>query len=222
MNLNIFSLSATERKKRQKFHCIHRNNGLYHPNCYNKHYKIEPEKIGFLDIETSNLSSDFGIILCYAIRYGNKTISNSITPAEIKAGSYDKRLLTDLCKDLRKFNRVITWYGYKFDIPYCRSRAILHKLDFPIYKEVYHTDAYQKAKILIRTLHSKRLGVVASFYGIKAKEHSLNPTIWLKCLSGDTKALRFVQTHCDEDVYSLQQVWDRVLLPYVILAKSSI
>jgi uncharacterized protein YprB with RNaseH-like and TPR domain len=98
---------------------------------------------------------------------------------------------------------------------------MLHKLDFPLYKEVYHTDAYQRAKILIRTLHSKRLGVVASFYGIKAKEHPLNPTVWLRCLSGDQDALDFVNLHCKEDVHSLEEVWKR-LAPYQKLAKSSI
>lgn len=179
------------------------------------------EKIGYFDIESSNLSSDFGTVLCYAIKHDKGVISNRLTTKEIKEGIYDKRLLSDLCKDLRKFDRIITWYGYKFDIPFVRSRAILHKLNFPLYKEVCHTDAYQKAKILIRTLHSKRLGVVAGFYGIKAKEHPLNPTVWLRCLSGDIDALEFVQTHCNEDVASLEKVWKR-LMPYQKLTKTSI
>jgi hypothetical protein len=98
---------------------------------------------------------------------------------------------------------------------------MLHKLDFPLYKEISHTDAYQKAKVLIRTLHSKRLGVVSAFLGIKAKEHPLNPDIWLSCLSGNQKAIDFVQTHCNEDVTSLENVWKR-LSPYQKLTKTTI
>ena len=218
--LNLKAISKSELNDRLDFHCIHRHNGISHHQCYDQ-AKGLVEKIGFFDIETSNLSSDFGTILCYAIKHSEGIIVNSLTPQEIKDGTYDLRLLTDLCVDLKKFHRIITWYGYKFDIPFVRSRAILHKLDFPLYKEVYHTDAYQRAKILIRTLHSKRLGVVASFYGIKSKEHPLTPTVWLRCLSGDQDALDFVQTHCNEDVASLEAVWKR-LAPYQRLAKTTI
>lgn len=218
--MNIFALSKSEIKARQEFRCVHRHNGISHHLCFEQDRGLV-ENIAYFDIESSNLSSDFGTVLCYALKHKDGLISNSLTPQEIKDGSYDKRLLTDLCTDLRKFHRIITWYGYKFDIPFVRSRAILHKLDFPLYKEVYHTDAYQKAKILIRTLHSKRLGVVASFFGIKAKEHPLNPTVWLRCLSGDQDAINFVQTHCNEDVTSLEAVWKR-LVPYQKLTKSSI
>jgi uncharacterized protein YprB with RNaseH-like and TPR domain len=218
--LNIHALSETELKKRKNFRCVHRHNGFSHSNCYEQDNQLT-EKIGYFDIESSNLTSDFGIILCYSIKHSDGIISNSISPQELKSGIFDKRLLTDLCKDLRKFDRIITWYGYKFDIPYCRSRAMLYKLDFPLYKEISHTDAYQKAKILIRTLHSKRLGVVASFFGIKAKEHPLNPSVWLRCLSGNQDAIDFVQTHCNEDVHSLEEVWKR-LAPYQKLTKNTI
>ncbi len=218
--LNLKAISKTELNNRLDFKCIHRHNGISHHQCYDQ-AKGLVENIAYFDIESSNLSSDFGTVICYALKHKDGLISNSITPQEIKEGIYDNRLLNDLCKDLRKFHRIITWYGYKFDIPFIRSRAILHKLDFPLYKEVYHTDAYQVAKILIRTLHSKRLGVVASFYGIKAKEHPLNPTIWLRCLSGDQEALDFVQTHCNEDTVSLEAVWKK-LAPYQRLTKTSI
>jgi uncharacterized protein YprB with RNaseH-like and TPR domain len=219
--LNTFALNKTETRKRKEFRCKeHSHDGFEHPRCFDREQGLE-EKIGYFDIESSNLTSDFGIILCYAIKHKDGVISNSITPQELKEGSFDKRLLTQLCVDLRKFDRIITWYGYKFDIPYVRSRAMLHKLDFPLYKEISHTDAYQRAKILIRTLHSKRLGVVANFLGIKAKEHPLNPEVWLKCLSGNQDAIDFVQLHCNEDVISLENVWKR-LEPYQKLCKTSI
>jgi len=218
--LNLKAISKSELNDRLEFRCIHHHNGVSHHCCYDQ-AKGLVENVAFFDIESSNLSSDFGTVLCYALKHKDGVISNQITPQEIKTGTYDKRLLNDLCADLKKFHRVITWYGYKFDIPFVRSRAILHKLPFPLYKEVLHTDAYQVAKILIRTLHSKRLGVVASFYGIEAKEHPLNPTVWLRCLSGDQDAIDFVQTHCNEDVASLEKVWKR-LEPYTRLCKSTI
>jgi uncharacterized protein YprB with RNaseH-like and TPR domain len=218
--LNLKAISKTELNDRLDFRCIHRHNGISHHQCFDQERGLV-EKIGYFDIESSNLTSDFGIILCYSIKHKDGVISNSITPQELKEGSFDKRLLAELCLDMRKFDRIITWYGYKFDIPYVRSRAMLHKLDFPLYKEVLHTDAYMKAKILIRTLHSKRLGVVANFLGIEAKEHPLNPEVWLKCLSGNQDAIDFVQTHCNEDTASLEKVWKR-LAPYQKMCRTSI
>ena len=217
--LNLFALSKAERNKRLCFRCIHRHNGITHSPCYDKANGLI-EKVGFFDIESSNLTSDYGLVLCYAIKHEGGLISNSITPQEIK-GSQDKRLLTDLCKDLRKFTRIITWYGTWFDVPFCRSRAIYHKLDFPVWKEVYHTDAYLIAKKKLATIHSKKLKIVAEFYGIPAKKHAINPQVWLKCLSGSQKALDFIQIHCEEDVETLRRVWQR-MEPYTQLTRTSI
>jgi hypothetical protein len=98
---------------------------------------------------------------------------------------------------------------------------MLYNLPFPLYNEVRHTDAYLVIKHKFGTLHSRRLGVVAPFYGISAKGHPLNPTIWLKCLSGNKKALDFVWTHNKEDVVSLKKLWKKVS-KYVKLNKTSL
>lgn len=183
---------------------------MHHPACYDKANGLY-EKVGYLDIETSNLSSDFGCILSYCIKEDNgEIIGRCLTPQEIKEGIYDKNLLGELCEDLRKFTRVITYYGGKFDIPFIRSRALLHHKKFPEFGQLLHTDAYMTMKFKFRTLHSKRLGVVAPFYGIASKGHPLNPTVWLKCLSGNQNALNFVFTHNKEDVVSLEKLWHKV------------
>ena len=219
--LNVHALTESEIRRRKAFRCVHRHDGFSHSNCFDQANNLV-EKVAYFDIESSNLTSDFGCVLTYALKSDDVVISNKITPQEIKDGSYDKRLLADLCVDLRKFRRVITWYGSKFDIPFVRSRCILHKHDFPLYKEILHTDAYMIAKNTLRTLHSKRLGVVAEFYGIEAKQHPLNPTVWLRCLSGDQESIDFVQTHNIEDVVSLEKVCKRAIFPYTKLAKTSI
>lgn len=203
------SIKKAELVERVNYRCGHGKTGITHPNCFDKQYKQE-EVIGYLDIECSNLAADFGIVLSYCIKYDKgDVIKNVITPKEIKNGTFDKRLMQDLCRDIRKFNRIITFYGRRFDIPFLRTRCIYHKLDFPFHKEVYHTDAYFIARYKLR-MHSNRLGVVAPFFGIKAKEHPLNGEVWLKCLSGDKKALAYTLTHNEEDVVSLEKFWQRV------------
>lgn len=218
---NPFALSESEKKKRLKFRCKHRHNGISHFSCYDKRNGFI-EKIGYLDLETSNLKSDFGIILSYCIKEdGGKIVGRSLTPSEIKNGIYDKKLLKELCVDIRKFTRIITYYGTKFDIPFMRSRCLLYHLNFPVWKELSHTDAYYVVKHRFGTLHSRRLGVVAPFYGIESKGHPLNPTIWISCLSGNKRALSWVFTHNKEDVVSLEKLWHKICI-YTNMKRTSI
>ena len=46
--------------------CRHRHLYIEHYNCYLKEHP-DREKIGFLDIESSNLDGDYGIMLSYWI-----------------------------------------------------------------------------------------------------------------------------------------------------------
>ena len=223
---NPYAISRTELRNRKKFRCVHRHDGTLpngHPKCYDQSNGLV-ERIGFLDIESTNLKSSFGIVLSYCILgNNNKLYKRIITPEELKSGKFDKPLLEQFCKDVRNFDRIITWYGFFFDVPFLRSRCDLYSLDFPIFKEILHTDAYFVCKKLYATLHSKRLGAVCQFFKIKAKGHPINPDIWLKCLSGDKEALSFVgDKHNYEDVCSLKEVWDKKLSRHVVLTKSSI
>jgi uncharacterized protein YprB with RNaseH-like and TPR domain len=219
--LNIHSLSLRELQARKSFRCVHYHNGLSHSSCYDQAHGLV-ERIGYFDIESSSLTSDFGTVLVYCIKHETGILTNKISPYEIANGIYDRRLLSELCVDLRKFDRIITWYGAKFDIPFVRSRCILHGHNFPLRGEILHTDAYLYAKHLLRTLHSKRLGEVAKFYGIAAKEHPLNPTVWLRCLSGNQKAIDYTMTHCKEDVIALEKVCKKTIFPYIKFSKTSI
>jgi uncharacterized protein YprB with RNaseH-like and TPR domain len=78
--------------------------------------KIAPEneRIGFLDIETSNLVADFGIILSYCIKplgHGKKIDEARITKKDIREGREDGRVVEKLLRDLAKYDRVVTYYG---------------------------------------------------------------------------------------------------------------
>ena len=217
---SITQISKDELVDRLNFRCSHRHNGVDHWDCYDQQ-NGGPERVGFLDIESTNLKASFGIVLTYCIKAdGGEIIENSVRPTELRRKVYDKRLMSDFCSHVRKFDRLITWYGNKFDIPFLRTRCLLYGLPFPLYKECLHTDAYLVARHKLK-LHSNRLGAVSEFFGIPAKEHPLNPEMWLGCLSGDKKAIDFVLTHNREDVVSLEAVWGRIQA-HSRLAKTSI
>lgn len=207
--MNFANLKKVDIIKRSHYKCQHGHTGLAHPNCYSEETG-DKEKLGFLDIEASNLNANFGFILSYCIKRENgEVIKNLITPEEIWSGDFDKRLSEDLCGHIREFDRVLTYYGARFDIPFIRTRCIYQKVEFPLYQEVKHTDVYDIAKRKLN-LHSKRLGVICDFFGIAAKGHPIKPEIWNKCCAGDQKSLDYVLTHNIEDVEALENLYHRI------------
>jgi uncharacterized protein YprB with RNaseH-like and TPR domain len=220
MSFNPFTLSKTERKARLEFRCkAHRHDGISHHFCYDREKGIS-EKLGILDIESSSLVCDYGIIWSYCIKEEDgEIISNVIKPAELKNHIYDKRLLSDFCQDVRKFDRVVTWYGGGFDLPMLRSRCLKWDLPFPIFNEIKHTDAWKIAKFKLK-LHSNRLGVVAEFFGIPAKQHPLKSDIWLQAFGGEQKALDYIVVHNKEDVITTERVWKKICSAIKLTATS--
>jgi uncharacterized protein YprB with RNaseH-like and TPR domain len=216
----IVNFARTTKKEiiwMSKHLCEHGHTYLAHPNCYPGQ---PPERIGFLDIEASNLNADFGIILSYCIGHADGIIANVIKPTELKSKQTDKRVVQDLLKDLEEFDRVVTYYGTKYDIPFIRSRALEHKLTFPDFGTLYHTDVYYWAKAKL-CIHRKRLQTVCDFLGIKAKEHPLHGGMWTKALSGCSKSLDYILTHNMEDVTSLAEVF-YTLSPFCPLRNASV
>lgn len=204
----------------------HSHSYLEHYDCYLKDeipdapYK---EKLGHLDIETSDLNANFGYIFSYAIKEdAGKILGRVLLPNEVRSGAFDKALVGEMCRDLRKFDRVTTYYGgdHRFDLPFMRTRALFYRADFPLYREVLHTDIYPIVRNKLK-LNRNRLATVCMLLGIPAKGHYLNPTIWCNARAGDKKSLDYIWRHNCEDVESLEAV-AKVLLPYQKSNKGSV
>lgn len=201
-----------------KWRCNHRHNGVRHFSCFLKEFDIK-ERIGFLDIETSNLKANFGIVLCWCILAEDGTLYEDwITKSDF--AWEDKRIIISCIDTLKAFDRVITHYGTYFDIPFLRSRAIIHGLDFPKYGELYHTDVWKMAKSKL-CLHSNRQDIIAeSLHGKTIKTRISHPA-WRKAMMGDIEASMEVLNHCEKDVEDLRKNYNS-LLPYCNIIRSSI
>jgi len=215
--MNIANLTKAEIIKRANFKCKHSHNGLEHPQCF----VSNDGKIGFFDIETTNLKANFGIVICYSLKseFG-EVITNAITPEEILNETYDKRLLKELCVDLRKFSRIATYYGKRFDVPFVRTRCLKFGLDFPPYMALWHTDVYDIIRRKCK-FHSNRLQVACDFFGIESKGHPINFEVWMKCLAGKQEAIDYVIDHNKEDVVCLEELW-HIVMDTARVVKSSI
>ena len=199
--------------------CQHGERYLQHPACF---FKEKPEgapvveRIGFLDIETSNLHGNFGYIFSYCIKeLDGDILGYCITPDEIRKHLFDKNLMKQLCVDIKKFHRIIVYWGknYRFDIPFCRTRALKWGFPFPEHKDLVVNDLFDVVKSRLR-LHRNRLENACNFLDIPSKEHRLDPDIWQKAMSGDQRALDWIYEHNKEDVVSTEAVWKKVYMFY--------
>ena len=205
-------------------YCKHGHSYLEHYNCYLRE-NPSPEKVGYFDIETftSNFYADRGLMLCYCIKPGDggKILGRSITPEEIfnrKAGR-DKPIIKECIDNLLKFDRIYTWYGSGFDIPWLRGRALKHKLDFIGHGERFHKDLYyvgRKFKYASKSLDNMARQLLGS-----SRKTRFDYDSWLDALLGDKKQLKKILEHCQYDVMDLADI-HKVLEPYYVERDTSI
>jgi uncharacterized protein YprB with RNaseH-like and TPR domain len=200
--------------------CSHHHRYTTHFSCFMKEFSIK-EKIGFLDIETSNLKANFGIVLCWCIEDEKGDIYEDwVTLEDIKKGFEDRRIVGTCIETMKSFDRIVTHYGTYFDVPFLRTRSLIHGLMFPEYGELYHTDVWKMAKKSL-CLHSNRQDCVAEALQGKTIKTRIDHPAWRKATYGDQAAMKEVVDHCEKDVPDLKKNFYS-LLPFNKLVNSSI
>lgn len=183
--------------------CKHYHTYAEHPACWWEEQDKKP-RVGYLDIETSNLDANYGIIITYCI-YDDETneiLENVIDINDVRNGDFDKNLCKQLIKDMLKFDVLKGYYSTCFDIPFIRSRCLKWNLDFPIYKEIDHKDIYYMVKRLLK-LNRNSLEIACKHLGIPGKNH-VHGDQWMEALLCDGKiqedAMDYILTHNRKDV----------------------
>lgn len=194
-------------------------NHCRHGHTYLEHWRCRPpapktERIGFLDIETSNLQADFGIILTYCIKdsKSSKIFRGVLTREDIdqaKPGQEDAKVVRKLIQDMKGFDRLVTYYGARFDIPFIRTRAMACKIPFPRFGTLVHSDLYFTVKSRFR-LSSNRLDTACRCILGKTEKTRINGAFWRAGTRGDPKSLRHILFHNEKDVLDLERLWNAI------------
>lgn len=205
-------------------YCRHHHSYLAHYACFLREQPdTSPlqEKIGIFDIETTGLKASYSHMLSWCMKKHNQEIIHCdlLTSLEVRDKN-DERIVKSAVNEIKKYDRIVGHYSMRFDIPYVRSRALYHGIDFPGYRELYHSDTYFLARMKF-AIHSNRLGALCQFFGIEAKSHPMTPDLWRRAGAGKKEALETVLTHCQEDVTSTDKLFS-LLLKHTMLAKRSI
>jgi len=166
-------------------------------------------RVCFFDIETSNLKSNFAIMLTAAIKpLGEEPILFT----KKKHGNNDKKLCKAVKDELEKYDIIIGYYHIPFDMRFLNSR-LMH-WGYPAVKPLHHIDCYRIAKKLFNT-HSRRLEAITEFLHIKGKSR-IEPEVWMDAAySGDRKAINKIAIHNEFDVIILEDLFMNYLKPHV-------
>ena len=183
------------------------DNALYRYNAYPPEHWVDHVRTGFFDIETTDLRANRGFMLCWGILATDGTIySDCIRPSEIRSPNIepDKRVVKS-CLDAIEghFDLLVTYNGTNFDVPFLRSRALVHGLLFPAYGQKLHVDMYYATKALLK-LTNNRMGTASAFLGGSDKD-SYDIRVWNQAARGDAEAIGHIYSHNLSDLHITQE-----------------
>lgn len=174
---------------------------------------LERSKIGFYDIETSNLDASIGLMLCACVKIRNSR-TLTFTTTRRKGMLDDRQALVGLRDAIESLDLAVGFYSTRFDLVFINTRLIMLG-ERPI-DHIRHLDLYYTARYKLK-LHSNRLDVVAETVLGKSNKTRVVGPIWTRAIMGDNDAMKFIIDHCRRDVQVLGDVFEK-LLPFVNLS----
>lgn len=170
------------------------------------------------DLECSNLSADFGIILCAGFKEvgkGKPEVLNLLdyTGADEDLIKAEKRLLKDITAKLLDADSWLTHFGTWYDIPFVNSRLLYHGL--PVLPAAFpHIDTWKTSKNRLK-LRNNRLITISEFIGTAEEKNAIKPEQWLRALGGHRPSMAYIVEHCRRDVVVLEEVYN-ALRPLIV------
>ncbi len=165
-------------------------------------------KVAILDIETSSLEADAGIIVGAGLTSENGTSEYF----QVKRTSEEKDALVRLTKRLQGYDLIVTWNGRSFDIPFLTTRLLRHGMDPSVITGKRHIDLNEAVKSRLR-LTFTYLDHVCDFFGIAKKKGPMGmdvPQLYVRAMEGDRKALGTIKEHCLDDLQATRKVYQRL------------
>jgi uncharacterized protein YprB with RNaseH-like and TPR domain len=171
-----------------------------------------------VDLETTDLSGDRGIILCGCIKSSEQsgiiTIrSDETNPRWDEGRRGDDRATTrQLARILASHDVIVAHNGGNFDIPFLRTRMLRWHL--PRLPDLKLIDpcliAFRKFR-----LRNNSLATILDHLGLKDRKTPLDFAVWADAMhNGSRKAMDKIVNHCIQDVKALDGVLQMVK-PYV-------
>jgi hypothetical protein len=170
-------------------------------------------RIAFTDGEMSNLSADFGQLLCACIVEYCPERSTGRRLQTFLLDDYERRRWDDRSLALRwrnaleQYDLIVTYNGIQFDIPFLNTRLRRwgqRELRCPRHKDLLYTARYKLR------LSNNQLATVARFHRCTVVKTPMEPEWWTMALGGHRPSYRYIIRHCQNDVRVLAEVWEKM------------
>jgi len=182
------------------------DNALYRLKCILQEHWLDHARVGFFDIESTDLKANVGYILCWGLLHTDGTVMSDVVTRQAIRGSQiepDRAVVASCLQALKSVDVVVTYNGTRFDLPFLRSRALVHGLSFPAYGQLLHIDLYWYTRQLLK-LTNNRMGTASSFLGGTDKD-SYDVRVWNRARRGDPEALEHIYSHNISDLHITQE-----------------
>lgn len=122
-------------------------------------------------------------------------------------GKDDKKLVKAFAKELKKSDDAVAHNGDRFDLPWVKTRFLVHGVDFPA--KITTTDTLKRARGNFR-FPSNRLNDIGEYLGLGKKLDTGGFGLWKDVMKGDEKALEKMVKYCEQDVLLLEKVYHKL------------
>ena len=119
-------------------------------------------------------------------------------------GKDDKKLVKAFAKELKKSDDAVAHNGDRFDLPWVKTRFLVHGVDFPA--KITTIDTLKCARGNFR-FPSNRLNDIGEYLGLGKKLDTGGFGLWKDVMKGDKKALEKMVKYCEQDVLLLEKVY---------------
>lgn len=170
-------------------------------------------KIAIVDIETSSLNADFGVVLCCGIKQyekrGVKMFRADAYPTWNHHRSDDKRIVKDIIEELDSYDIIIAHNGQYFDKAFLNAKCVKYGI-FPRLRFKKFIDP-----VLVARRHMKvgrrSLAALSGFLDVDLEKSPLKVQYWVRAShDGDRTAMQYICMHCEMDVKVLESVYTKV------------
>jgi len=198
--LDIDTLNKKDLKALISMRCIHHGDILAKCLCADV---LHSE--GIFDIETNNLTADFGITLCASIFMHGKLYSVVIDKEGFEKAD-DRKVIEEIARWFR-YVRYLIVHNAEFDINFLRSKFIEYDIEIP--KHLSYVDTCEILRNKLR-LSGNSLHTATKFLDTKTKKYFIEGKIWKELTSWKEKNIAEILVHNQADVLSLKEVWQRL------------
>lgn len=169
-------------------------------------------RICLFDLETWDLSPEFGPIICASFKSlpsGDLVTFRQDTYIEEGQAEDmvdDRALCIDIRDKLEDHHLLVAWHGKGFDVPLLNSRLALHD-ERCIERRLFIDPMYAFRGWRGLKPRSSSLKNVARFFDLEEQKMDVGAEEWLRARLGQKKACDIAQERCESDVRVMEEIY---------------